>query len=124
MPKRNLERIREILFLAEGTGFPDGHDDNDSIFVDMQEDMILGDAYQLLLMQDAGWISGRGVNHGVFRITNSGHDYLDAIRDDGIWTKTKQAVADTGGSATLEIVKSLAIGYLKKKIENHTGIAL
>ena len=64
------------------------------------------------------------VNDHVFRMTNQGHDYLDAIRDNGIWTKTKAAVAETGGSATLEIVKALALGFLKKKIETHTGIQL
>jgi hypothetical protein len=57
-------------------------------------------------------------------LTGAGHDYLDAIRDDGIWQQTKEAVAETGGSATLEILKSLAIGLLKKKIAQHTGIEL
>lgn len=56
--------------------------------------------------------------------TNSGHDYLDAIRDNDIWSKTKQAVVETGGSATLDMIKSLGIGFLKTKIEKHTGIAL
>ena len=59
-----------------------------------------------------------------FRLTNAGHNYLDAIRDESIWSKTKAAVAETGGSASLEIVKSLAVGFLKSKIEKHTGIVL
>ena len=98
--------------------------------------------YHIELLADAGFVvkssehidpPGRGgsIRHGrrivrsfALRVTNSGHDFLDAIRDDGIWNKTKQAVAETGGSATLEIIKSLATGFLKKKIEQHTDIAL
>jgi len=59
-----------------------------------------------------------------YRLTNQGHDYLQAIRDEGIWAETKRAVAETGGSATLEILKNLALGFLKKKISDHTGLAL
>ena len=56
--------------------------------------------------------------------TNSGHDFLEAIRDNTIWNSTKTAVAEIGGGATLDIIKRLAIGLLKTKIEKHTGIAL
>jgi Hypothetical protein (DUF2513) len=59
-----------------------------------------------------------------FRVTNSGQDYLQAIRDQGIWAKTKAVVAETGGNATIEIVKALALSFLKKKIEEQTGITL
>lgn len=59
-----------------------------------------------------------------FTVTWQGHDYLDAIRDDSIWKKTKKAVIETGGNATLEITKALALGFLKQKIEKHTGITL
>jgi hypothetical protein len=78
--------------------------------------------YHVHLLSDAGMVTA--VGSSTYRMTNAGHDYLDAIRQDGIWAKTKQAVAETGGTATLEIMKSLAIGFLKTKIEKHTGIAL
>ena len=78
--------------------------------------------YHLQLLCDAGLMAQ--VGQAGFRMTNQGHDYLDAIRDDGIWRKTKNIVAETGGNATLEIVKSLAVGFLKKKIEQHTDIKI
>lgn len=78
--------------------------------------------YHVHLMMDDGLLAG--VGRGTMRITAAGHDFLDAIRDEGVWTKTKQAVAETGGSATFEIVRALAVGYLKTKIEKHTGISL
>ena len=58
------------------------------------------------------------------RITNAGHDYLDAVRNEGIWKRTKGAVIEQGGNATLEIVKALATGFLRKQIEERTGIKL
>jgi len=57
-------------------------------------------------------------------MTSQGHDYLDAIRNDGIWQRTKEAVAETGGSAALEIIKAVALGLVKQKLEKHTGIEL
>ncbi|MFZ1726264.1 MAG: DUF2513 domain-containing protein [Albidovulum sp.] len=59
-----------------------------------------------------------------FRISNAGHDYLDAIRSDGIWEKTKDVVAKEGGNATLELVKSLAMSFARKQIEDRTGLKL
>ena len=123
MPKRNLEIIRELLLKAEAMPI-DANDEFNTGIVDLIDQVTADEGYHLILMQDAGLIEGREVNIGLFRITNSGHDYLDAIRDSGIWSKTKQVVAETGGSASLDIVKSLAIGFLKTKIEKHTGIAL
>lgn len=76
--------------------------------------------YHAEIMVTAGLLTK--LNDGVYRMTSSGHDYLDAISDQGIWQKTRNAVAETGGSASLEIMKALATGFLKKKISQHTGI--
>ena len=78
--------------------------------------------FHFLLMADAGLVRHNG--NGYYRLTNQGHDYLAAIKDDGIWSQTKSAVAETGGSASLEILKQLATGFIKKKISQHTGIEL
>ncbi len=78
--------------------------------------------YHTLLLCDAGLVAP--VGRSTYRLTAGGHDYLDAIRNEGIWAKTKEIVAETGGSATLEIIKSLALGLLKKKVSQHTGIEL
>lgn len=76
----------------------------------------------IYLLTDAGLMIQ--VGHSSYRLTNEGHDYLESIRDEGIWSKTKKAVAETGGNATLEIIKDLAIGFLKKQISDRTGIDL
>ena len=48
---------------------------------------------------------------------------MDAVRDPEIWRKTKQG-ADAVGSFSFELVKQLASGFIKTKIEEHTGVKL
>ena len=38
------------------------------------------------------------ISNSGFRMTNQGHDYLDAIRSDTIWAKTKTGAAELGGT--------------------------
>ena len=135
--KRDFALIRDILLECEKSderwfsiGIMEAGDWEPSLKTDFDKHHLL----QIDLMVDAGLIrkenlahpglSGPEVAEVMYEISFAGYDYLDAIRDDGIWNKTKQVVAETGGSATLDIVKSLAVGFLKTKIEKHTGIAL
>ncbi|MCR9157028.1 MAG: DUF2513 domain-containing protein [Rhodobacteraceae bacterium] len=130
MPKRDLDRMRELLMIAEEfeAAFPEDDEaglvDMDSAMDARQDILDPRDEYQLWLMERTGWIDVPNDWIRLFRITPLGHDYLDAVRDEGIWAQTKKAVADTGGNATIEIVKALATGYLKKKISQHTGIQI
>lgn len=82
------------------------------------------EGYHLTLMRDAGLVEGNEASIGLFRLTNSGHDYLGAIRNEGVWSKTKDAVANEGGSVALELIKALAIGFGKKQLEDRTGLKL
>ena len=124
MAKRDLDRMREILLHLEQQESDDGQvwTRGDAFFV-------ASDQYQITLLKQAGFLKGDYQTMGSvvtdqLMITFDGHDYLDAIRDDGIWQKTKTAVLETGGNATVEILKALALGFLKQKIEKHTGISL
>ncbi|WP_299855402.1 DUF2513 domain-containing protein [uncultured Roseobacter sp.] len=73
------------------------------------------------LLADAGLF--QELNDGVFRITNYGHDYLAAIRDDTIWKKTKAGAAKIGGT-TLGMMGELALTYLKQKASEQLGVSL
>ena len=64
----------------------------------------------------AGGISFRG-------FTPIGHDFIDSVRDPETWAKTKKATEAAGGW-TLDLLKDLAKGLVKKQIEKHTGIEL
>lgn len=52
------------------------------------------------------------------RLTADGCDYLDNVRNDTIWNKTKEAISNVGGTCALDIVKSIA----GKIILNQAGI--
>lgn len=50
-------------------------------------------------------------------------DFLDTIRDPSIWRETKAGAKKAGGFS-LDLLKALAKGLVKKKIEQHTGVEL
>ena len=121
--KRDKDLLRELLFEFESS-------DEWQIRVPKfsgEPDERRARQYHIQLLCDEGYLvsfTGGIAEAGVFRMTAQGHDFLDAVRDEGIWSKTRDAVRDTGGNATVEIVKALAMGFLKKKISQHTGIEL
>ncbi|WP_051692521.1 DUF2513 domain-containing protein [Thioclava pacifica] len=117
----DADRMRELLILAEEA---EAEDELAVGFVDIEASLVGGDEYQLILMKDAGWVSGKDPTMGYFRLTFAGHEFLNATRDVGIWAKTKEVVAKEGGSATLDVIKALAIGLLRQQIENRTGLKL
>lgn len=123
MPKRNLDIIRELLLTAESVPL-DENDEFNTGFVDFMGELTPNQGFNLALMRDAGLIEGKDANIGLFRVTNAGHDYLDAVKNDGIWAKTKSVVEAEGGSLALELIKSLALSFGRKQIEDRTGLKL
>ena len=78
-------------------------------------------AYHVMLLCDAGYMTN--VTADTNRMTSSGHDYLDAIRDDTVWAKIKDVAAGVGG-VTLGVMKELAVAYLKQEITKNSGMQL
>ena len=115
--KRDPELIREILHAIEADqGSPlgwvelniDGHSTEKT-------------SYHVQLLADAGLVipqdlsSSSGYHVMPKRMTSAGHDFLDAVRNEVIWSKVKAAIAETG-SFTLSLIKELAISYAKQKL--------
>lgn len=123
---RDMDLIRKILFevesMAAGSSpivieFPGEYD---QALVNEHVD----------LMIEAGLLKGRvikGMNGVVGMIvqglTWDGHDFLDSIRDPEVWAKTKRG-AEAAGGFTVDLLKDLAKGFIKTKIEEHTGVKL
>jgi hypothetical protein len=135
--KRDFELIRNLLLECEKSterwftvGVLESGEWEPTLKTKLNEQQLL----QIDLMAEAGLLRKENVSHPglagpevaevMYELTWAGYDYLDAVRDEGVWEKTKSAVIETGGSATLEIVKSVGIGFLKAKIEKHTGVKL
>lgn len=55
------------------------------------------------------------------RLTMAGHEYLDTIRDEEVWRRTKEG-ARAMGSFSLDALGALAKGLVREKIRKHTGI--
>jgi len=126
--KLDIDYIKRILSELEDSDdwLVVGPDDADTACSDVQKRV-----YHFLLMEDAGLVvclrpaeDRRSLTNEAFRMTFQGHEYLATIRDEGIWADTKNLVRETGGNASLEIIKAIAVGLLRKKISQHTDIQL
>jgi|SRR5690625_62100 len=112
--KRDDEMIRALLLEAEASDHPYLM----SMLTISPSEMDIKRHTHVHLLCDAGFF--QKVGEGTFRITNQGHDFLAAIRDDTIWKKTKAAASAAGG-LSLNIMLDIALGYLKQKVSTYLG---
>ena len=118
--KRDMDLIRRLLLLVEEkkTGFSISNEDRDEEIRVME--------HMGLLFQE-GLVEGsviRGANALPARcsisqqgLTMEGHDFLDSIRDDKVWSNVKGKLQTVGGGATLAIIKDLSVSYLKRALD-------
>jgi hypothetical protein len=57
------------------------------------------------------------------QLTWAGNDFLDNIRDPGVWAKTQDGLQEIGG-ASWEIVAEMGKAYMKAKIKERLGLDL
>ncbi len=77
--------------------------------------------YHVQLLCDAGLMTP--VGRGTFRMTNQGHDFVAAVRDETIWKKTREGAAQVGG-VTLGVLKDIAVAYVKQEVRTKLGLEL
>ena len=122
--KRDMELVRKILFYVEENYTAgqvwvrqidiDGYD-ADTI----TEHIIL--AYESGFFQDIHSISSLGCRaYWVGNLSNEGYDFLDKIRNDTIWNKTKAAIAEKGLPMVTGTIKTVATAFITAAAE---GIA-
>lgn len=56
------------------------------------------------------------------RLTARGHDFIADLRQKEVWQTIKTNFKDEGISTIMELSKSLAIGFAKKKVKDFTGL--
>lgn len=117
--KRDMDLIRSLMLeIEEGKEAFDPDDYEDA---DWSEKTM-----HIRLIEEAGWVK---FSHelddtwAIDRITGKGHDFLDSVRDPVIWAKTKEGAAKAGGF-TLDLIGALAKGFLKKQVQDRTGVEL
>lgn len=131
--KRDMDLIRQILLEIEaGKRLYDIRSSEVSRALGLEDDgsMSREDAekwnYHLRLLDESGLVEFRQTGGGgwfVNGVTWSGHDFIDSIRDPDVWDRTKAGALKAGGF-TVELLKDLAKGFIKKQIEDRTGISL
>lgn len=110
--KRNWETIRELLTKVEECTLPTDMVRLGSFPPERAEEI----SYHMTLLIEAGLVNGQvsktiGPEVKDFfaqRLTWEGHEFLDAIRSDTVWQKTKKTFVDQGVSMTFDLVKAVA----------------
>ena len=114
--KRDLDLLRKILLAVENAnecyyynGIPHLASDIDCPDLNLV-------SFHVSLLVDNNYIEVLNISccdidyddYMIKRLTADGCDYLDNIRNDTIWNKTKEAISNVGGTCALDIVKSIA----------------
>ena len=110
--KRNLDLLRKILLHIEENDKGDFNWVPDwGKFEDVDELVIAG---HIKMLAEAGYIEMEdvstfdGIEYLPHRVTMSGHDYLDSVRDPKIWKNTKTILSKAGGSTSLAVIQTIA----------------
>jgi hypothetical protein len=131
--KRDMDLIRSLLLKLESLDIPPGtvtpmSPYEPSLAIDGFNGEDIG--HHLRMLVSGGFIETGGSRPFgpdgslVFRqISWHGHDFLDSVRDPKIWKKTKDGAKAAGGF-TVDLLKDLAKGFIRKQIEEHTGVKL
>ena len=116
--KCNLDLIRYILLKVEESP---SYNISLSSIIEGSPYTIADADYNTVLLSDAGYLKLAGFNPrrdkvrdwNIVRMTNQGHDYLDAVRSPTVWKDTKDLIMEKAISLTLDDIMSVALSIAK-----------
>lgn len=75
--------------------------------------------YEAGLISDyrAQYASGEIYTFGVGSLTWDGHDFLDKIREDTVWNRTKNVMKEKVLPATLDVIKSVSSAIISAAVK-------
>ena len=122
--KRDMGLIREILLQVEARP---SVNDWGPVEIDGRSQEEIG--YHVKMLDDDGLLETLdmrtlgpdGFKYDPKFLTARGHDFLDSIRSPSVWGKVKQQLAVVGGSASLEVVKTIAKEAVADVLNNPPG---
>ena len=122
--KRDWDLIREILLRLEEKG-PEAPTIRATDFGEERRHQA---AYNVEILEEAGLIDARMAkslnappDFLALRLTWSGHELLDTIRSETVWTQTKETFVSKGLSMTFDLVKSVAAGIATDVLTGKIG---
>lgn len=117
--KRDMDLVRKILLAAEEEA--DGYASKNPEIDGYTRDQV---GYHIYLMEQAGLVeasetSAMGSASPTAILNNltwKGHDFLDAAKNNNVWTKAKQKAASVGGSLTFDLMKELLVSTARAQL--------
>lgn len=117
--ERNWDLIREILINTVNGSLEEFKDEQSKISADAM-------FYNLKILIQGGYLSniryvpyigGETIQRiGLAELTWIGNDLLDNIKDNSTWKQITKALANVGGTCSVEILKDLAISVVKGQL--------
>lgn len=107
--KRNWDTIRDLLTKVEACTLP-----TEMVRLsDFPNEQAAEVSYHMALLIGAGLVNGQMVktigpdikDFFAQKLSWEGHEFLDAIRSDTVWQKTKNVFAEQGISMTFDLIK-------------------
>lgn len=108
--KRDMELARKILRQVEEKSQGLGMVDLD--LPGVQEEEV---SYHIMLLKQAGLLKAtdlstfNGFEWKAKSLTWEGHEFLDAIKNETVWSNIKATVKEKGGAIPFEVLKALAL---------------
>lgn len=118
--KRDMELVRKLLLYIEENCMHDALHSSQISVDGYSSDEI---AYNIHVMVGGGLLdvvdaSAMGDRFGYYLIKGIswyGHEFLDSVRNEGVWSHTKEALRPVG-SASLGVIMSIATSVLNKQL--------
>lgn len=121
--QRDMELIRKILFVIEEK-YVDTWLPASEIIIDGYDMKTI--AYHCAILHDAGLISDYNDAYcdnelsffGVGRLTWAGHEFLDKIKNDNVWNKTKSIIKEQRIPFVLDAIKQISTSVTTLMIQS------
>lgn len=118
--KRDMDLCRKILFAIE-----EQYVDTALYGLEVEGYSMQQVAYHCKILHDAGLISNykgyfasnRLYDFAVGSLTWDGHEFLDKIRQDTIWNKTKDVITQKGLPMVLDVVKDISQSIVASMVQ-------
>lgn len=124
--KLNKDLVREILLAIEESK----NDPKEGINLVLKNRSPREISYHVLLLTEAGFILSRDAfpthstsNWQPTRLTYTGHEFLETVRDGEVWALTKTGVEKVG-SGSLSLILEVGKVYGKQVLKDRLGIDL
>lgn len=122
--QRDMDLMRKILFKIEEV-FPAGDLLIHSVPLDGYDKLLIAEHCQLLFeaglinayQPQRGGIGAKVLFYSVGNLTNSGYDFLDKIREDTVWNRTKTIIKDKGLPMVIDVIKEISSTVISSMVE-------